>query len=65
MEKIPVKAFTFQSEAIARSLVTDVGIFEAFDPAKTHPKDVQSRVYKAVWDTGATNSVVSDTCPSH
>lgn len=55
---IPAKAVTLRHSALARAIVSEVKIAEAFDPRATthHPPYF---VYKAIWDTGATNSVIS------
>ena len=51
-------AFTFKYPGISRVLETDIFISVAFDPTAT--KDFpKSTKFKAIWDTGATNSVIS------
>jgi predicted aspartyl protease len=52
------KAFTARANGIARVLLSDCGICEAFDPLKggKHPEVKQ---FKAIWDTGATNTVIT------
>jgi predicted aspartyl protease len=53
-----IKAFTIKYNGIVKSLVSEIGVSEAYDPKskKLHP-----RIYNtnAIWDTGATNSVIS------
>jgi predicted aspartyl protease len=52
-------SFTVHAPALLRELKTDVGIAPAFDPIGTgpHPNFTQ---FEAIWDTGATHSVVSE-----
>ena len=63
---MPHNSFTLFGPGILRSLVTDISISVAFDP-RDLPKIVPAyHPFKAVWDTGATGSVISknvvDTC---
>jgi hypothetical protein len=53
------EAFTIKSQAILNRIITDISVSAAFDPANppaTLPPKLKAR---ALWDTGATNSVVS------
>lgn len=52
-------SFTFKADATLRSLITPAYICKAFDPAreKNPPRPKQ---YSAIWDTGATNSVITE-----
>jgi hypothetical protein len=54
-----VYGFTQKASAILRMLPVDVSIAPAFNPktTQTQPKHKQ---YKAIWDTGATNSVITN-----
>lgn len=57
-QKIQTSSFTLRHNGLANVLVTEAGIAQAFDPARkeTHR---QFRKYNSIWDTGATNSVIS------
>jgi len=52
-------AFTVKHSGRANRLLTDVRIAEAFDPKKVDGSKVKHHACKALWDTGATRSVVS------
>ena len=57
----PFRGFTVTAHGgLLRALVTDCHASPAFDPATT-PKDQHPpfKKFKAIWDTGATNSVIS------
>jgi len=57
----PFTGFTLTArDGLLRVLVTDCHASPAFDPATT-PKDQHPpfKKFKAIWDTGATNSVIS------
>jgi gag-polyprotein putative aspartyl protease len=64
----PQLSFTVKSTAgILRVLQTTCGVAEAFDPAATSAdKRPQFHNFQAIWDTGATGSVITqkvvDTC---
>lgn len=53
-----VRGFRTEYSAITNVLKTDVSISEAFDPAKGEPFP-EAKPFKAIWDTGATNSAVT------
>ena len=53
-----VKSFTIRLDGRARALITDVVICPAFDPAKD-PRPATGGLFKAIWDTGATSSVIT------
>lgn len=53
MFKEPHRAFTVEYKALVNSLVTDVVIISAFD-------DTKKQTFKAIWDTGATHSVITE-----
>lgn len=59
MQNIPNLSFTIQYAAITRELISKVKISKAFDPQKTNPKNVQQHEFNAIWDTGATGSVIT------
>lgn len=60
-----IKSFTLQLNGLSNVLITDVHIAEAFDPTeyllseKTGSKLPAHTKFKAIWDTGATGSVVT------
>ena len=57
-KQIPVYGFTSKTKQITRILHSKVRISQSFDPQKNlHP---QLREYLAIWDTGATNSVITE-----
>lgn len=53
------QAFTLKSNGgLLNALITKVEVAVAFDPAKTNPHP-PTKEYKALWDTGATGTVVT------
>jgi len=62
-KQVDVMAFTAESKLHLRVLETPVFISKAIDPSKIKgqitPEKIGVKRYLAVWDTGATNSVVS------
>ncbi len=58
MRKLPVRSFTIEHDRRVRRIVTDIEIFIAFDP-KSPPTDLIPYKTKALWDTGASSSVIS------
>lgn len=53
-----LRAFTTKSNGIVRELLNQVHISEAYDPATGQPEPIK-RPYIAVWDCGATATVIS------
>lgn len=53
MSKIPHQAFTVEYSNVVNALVTDIELFSSFDPSK-------KVMIKAIWDTGATHSVITE-----
>ena len=53
MSKIPHQAFTVEYGGLVNSLITKVLVVSPFDKSKTIE-------IKAIWDTGATHSVITD-----
>ena len=53
----PVTAFTSSYTGLSRVLANDVRVGEAFD-RKQPPKQLPPQ-FKAIWDTGATNSAIT------
>ncbi len=54
---VEIHAFTNTAEGIAKQLITDVFIAPAQNPAEG--KSFEPKQFKGLWDTGATNSVVT------
>jgi predicted aspartyl protease len=61
MKPLEPKTFTREYDGIARDLRTECGVCKAFDPAsiQSGKKPPQIVEFDAIWDTGATDSVVS------
>ena len=54
-------SFTAESSRIESALKTPCVIFPAFDPARMlGQNNIHGKRYVAIWDTGATNSVISE-----
>lgn len=60
-QKVTVKAFTSSYRYLSNILANDVLISKASDPIPEHIKseEFQTRQYKALWDTGATGTVIT------
>jgi uncharacterized protein YchJ len=54
-----VRSFTQAHGGIVPVLTSSVSIQEAFDPKVSHPTD-PTKEYKAIWDTGATKTAISN-----
>ena len=54
----PTFGFTTKADGIARELITEIYVSEAADPTLGFPEPVK-KPYSAVWDTGATNTVIT------
>jgi predicted aspartyl protease len=61
IDNINIRAFTNEYLEVVNALETQVGISEAFNPnvqqGIVRPK---IQIFNAIWDTGATNSVISE-----
>ena len=59
-QQIPTFGFTTKANGIVRELANDIYISEAYDPSTVAPGTPHpvKKPYKAIWDTGATNTVV-------
>lgn len=55
-DSMEVMSFTAEVSGIARVLLSPCTIWPAHNPSKTQPK---GKEYRAIWDTGATNSVIT------
>ncbi|HVT60978.1 MAG TPA: SEC-C metal-binding domain-containing protein [Thermoanaerobaculia bacterium] len=53
------RAFTWKANGIAHRIITEVNVFEAFDPAQPPAPPPTAVSTLALWDTGATGSMVS------
>lgn len=55
------QAFTAKAEGLMNVLLSPCVIFPAFNPARfPEGENIHGKTYTAIWDTGATNSVISD-----
>ncbi len=52
-------AFTLKAPGIANAIISDAGVSAAYDPNKPPTPVPVATSTKALWDTGASNSVVS------
>jgi predicted aspartyl protease len=57
--KIEVQGFSTKFPGIMNVIPTKVGISEAFDPQTTDPAPFP-KIFDAIWDTGATNSAITE-----
>jgi hypothetical protein len=60
-----IHAFTTKYPKLVDRIITDVKIFEAFDPKIYSVPPNPSFSTKALWDTGATNSVITNDTVKH
>ena len=58
MAAIPDRAFTLYSNGIARVLAIDVEIWPVGDP-QAEQKVPPGHIFRAIWDTGATNTAIT------
>lgn len=56
-----ISSFTSKYSGLSPVLITDVLISNAFDPpsGKIDPENYSTNSYKAIWDTGATGTVIT------
>jgi predicted aspartyl protease len=57
--KIEVQGFSSKFSGIVNVIQTQVGISEAFDPKRT-TSPPYPKIFDAIWDTGATNSAITE-----
>lgn len=57
--KQPFLAFTIKYGALVNRITTDVSLSEAFDPKVVDPSNAKLFQTSALWDTGATRSIVT------
>lgn len=57
MTPIQLRNFTLSHKGLSHVLITDISISQAFKPIPG--KTLPTKTYKGIWDTGATNSVIS------
>ena len=55
---IRTSSFTSRYNGISNVLINEVNVSEAYNPANP-PKDIIYKKYQAIWDTGATNTVIT------
>ena len=53
------KSFTVKADRLLRILSSEVQVSESFDPAEGVPEPLKICVLNAFWDTGATESVIT------
>lgn len=53
------RAFTARAQGLSAAVITQVEVFPAFDPANPPPDLPKPLVIQALWDTGATGSLIS------
>lgn len=60
-QKVRITAFTSSYTGLSTVLENDVLISKAFDPSPDRVKseEFQTKQYKAIWDTGATGTVIT------
>lgn len=56
---ISKSSFTLNSDGLLRALITPCWISQGFDPANPSDRPIVKE-YNAIWDTGATGSVISE-----
>ena len=59
MRQVECRAFTTKFNARVNRILSDVLISAAYDP-QNPPKDAKHYATKALWDTGATHSVITE-----
>lgn len=59
MATVKVFGFTQKANGIARAIVSTCKISLAFDPATSSENRPPANEYKAIWDTGATSTVIT------
>ena len=57
---MPSTAFTIHFNGISSVLKSEVTVSQAFDPSEQSEESFSHTSYTAIWDTGATNSVISE-----
>ena len=57
-QKHPTLGFTTKATGLARALANQIYVSEVYDPSTGLPEPIK-KPYQAIWDTGATNTVVS------
>ena len=59
--KITSNAFSLKHDHITRAIITDVYVSDSVSPVETPPTGEEPNAHKCrgLWDTGATNSVIS------
>jgi len=60
MPKIKVYGFTIDFNARVREITTECGISSPLDPQSSDDQHKPQAMFEAVWDTGATGSVISE-----
>jgi hypothetical protein len=56
---VPVYGYTAKAKGIANQLRSNIVISQAFDPSQDLTTHLRKKEYTAIWDTGATNTVIT------
>ena len=59
MQIPPSRSFTVKSNGLANTLVNEVHVYSAFLPSNPPKKFSDTKKFLAIWDTGATNSLIT------
>lgn len=57
---IPVHSFTLKASGLARVLVTEVKVGLPFELGKKYVNSNDPKTYRGIWDTGATQSMITE-----
>jgi len=57
--QIPSRSFTTKHDGLANTLANDIGVYRAFLPSNP-PEISDIKKFRAIWDTGATNTVITE-----
>ena len=58
--QISSRSFTTKHSGLANTLPNDVGVYRAFLPSSPPTKSSDIKKFRAIWDTGATNTVITE-----
>ena len=60
MPKIPVHGLTIKANGILRQITSEVSISQVSDPSLKPTEQPPCTKFKAIWDTGATSTVITE-----
>ena len=60
MQIPPSRSFTAKHNGLANALVDEIGVYSAFLPSSPPKKYSDIKKFRAIWDTGATNTVITE-----